>query len=74
MSVTWEQARLLSHFHSLHPDVFSSCMSVMRSAGVRRENAYKNIGKNKFAFNSLQLKMIPDIYRAPRGSGGSDVT
>ena len=30
-------------------------MSVMRSAGVRRENAYKNIGKNKFAFNSFQV-------------------
>ena len=74
MSITWEQARLLSTFHSLSPLLLQECMTVMRSAGVRRENAYKNIGKNKFAFNSLQLKMIPDIYRAPQGSGGAAVT
>jgi inositol polyphosphate-4-phosphatase len=74
MSLTWEQARILSDNHRLPSDEFGVAMSVMRSAGVRRENAYKNIGKNKFAFNSLQLKMIPDIYRAPRGSGGAEVT
>ena len=52
----------------------SDVLTVMRSAGVRRENAYKNIGKNKFAFNKLQLRMIPGIYRAPKGSGGAEVT
>uniref|UniRef100_A0A7S4NVV8 Uncharacterized protein n=1 Tax=Paramoeba aestuarina TaxID=180227 RepID=A0A7S4NVV8_9EUKA len=74
MSVTWEQARQLANHHNLHYDAFRDAMSVMRSSGVRRENAFKNIGKNKFAFNSFQLKMIPEIYRAPKGSGGAEVT
>mmetsp|Transcript_23428 Transcript_23428/g.36543 ORF Transcript_23428/g.36543 Transcript_23428/m.36543 type:complete len:521 (-) Transcript_23428:114-1676(-) len=74
MSITWEQARLLCTHHSLSPHLLQETMTVMRSAGVRRENAYKNIGKNKFAFNNLQLKMIPDIYRAPQGTGGAAVT
>eukprot|EP00008_Paramoeba_atlantica_P000953 CAMPEP_0201504522 /NCGR_PEP_ID=MMETSP0151_2-20130828/85254_1 /ASSEMBLY_ACC=CAM_ASM_000257 /TAXON_ID=200890 /ORGANISM="Paramoeba atlantica, Strain 621/1 / CCAP 1560/9" /LENGTH=464 /DNA_ID=CAMNT_0047898271 /DNA_START=1285 /DNA_END=2679 /DNA_ORIENTATION=+ len=74
MSATWEQVRILTDYHHLSREVFGEAMSVMRSAGVRRENAYKNIGKNKFAFNSLQLQLIPDIYRAPKGSGGAEVT
>ena len=32
-------------------------LSVMRAAGCRRENVYKNIGKARFAFNRFQLKV-----------------
>ena len=73
----------------------SKVTNEMRLKGVRRENAFKNIGacmrisavsnprrvlstamslildhagKKKFAFNKIQLSMIPEVYRAPKGS------
>ena len=31
---------------------------------MRLDNAWKNTGKKKFAFNKLQRSMIPEEYRA----------
>ncbi|GMF38832.1 unnamed protein product [Phytophthora fragariaefolia] len=63
MSVTLETSRLLvDHFHvrqGVH------LCNAMRERGVRRINVLANTGKNKFAFNSFQLKYIPDCYKPP---------
>ena len=42
----------------------------MRVKGVRRENAFKNIGKQKFAFNRFQRSTLPQEYRNPKKTGG----
>jgi hypothetical protein len=44
--------------------------AVMRTNGVRRENARKNIGKPVFAFNALQRNMLPYLYQPPPHVGG----
>jgi hypothetical protein len=43
MSITWEQARILERHHQLPKDELPDVIQVMRSAGVRRENAFKSI-------------------------------
>eukprot|EP01105_Mastigella_eilhardi_P008405 TRINITY_DN203_c1_g3_i1.p1 TRINITY_DN203_c1_g3~~TRINITY_DN203_c1_g3_i1.p1 ORF type:complete len:1098 (-),score=231.24 TRINITY_DN203_c1_g3_i1:964-4257(-) len=72
MSVTWEQARILERNHNLQggEQGVLGVANVMRCAGVRRANAQKNVGADKYAFNALQLKMLPEIFRAPKGTGG----
>jgi len=74
MSITWEQSRILNKYHSLPKESMQEVMRVMRSAGVRRENAFKNIGVDKYAFNQFQLMLFPEIYRAPKGTEGARVT
>ncbi|CAI5711070.1 unnamed protein product [Hyaloperonospora brassicae] len=63
MSVTLETSRLLvDHFHvkqGVH------LCNAMRERGVRRVNVLANTGKTNFAFNSFQLKYIPDCYKPP---------
>jgi len=74
MSITWEQTRILHKYHGLPKESMQEVMRVMRSAGVRRENAFKNIGVDKYAFNQFQLMLFPEIYRAPKGTEGARVT
>jgi len=74
MSVTWEEARILERYHGLPPDEVENVVSILRSAGVRRDNVVKNIGVDKYAFHSIQMRFIPKIYRAPKGTGGAFVT
>eukprot|EP01094_Clydonella_sp_ATCC50884_P018724 TRINITY_DN3515_c0_g2_i1.p1 TRINITY_DN3515_c0_g2~~TRINITY_DN3515_c0_g2_i1.p1 ORF type:complete len:1473 (-),score=252.58 TRINITY_DN3515_c0_g2_i1:1080-5219(-) len=74
MSVTWEQARLLHYHHEVDADEVSRITNEMRLNGVRRENAFKNIGKKYFAFNKIQRSLIPEVYRAPAGSAGAGVS
>ncbi|RMX63949.1 hypothetical protein DD238_004857 [Peronospora effusa] len=72
MSVTLETSRLLvDHFHvkqGVH------LCNAMRERGVRRINVLANTGKTKFAFNSFQLKYIPDCYKPPLACADSHVT
>merc|ERR1711862_934775 len=67
MAVTWEQGRWLSR---VAPDTPSGrimdIVNDMRLEGVRIQNAFKNIGKQKFAFNSLQRKYLPGPYKVPK--------
>jgi len=65
MSITWEMARILQRYHSVPSDRIFEITDVLRSEGLRLENAWKNTGKKKFAFNKLQRSMIPEEYRAP---------
>ncbi|RLN46658.1 hypothetical protein BBJ29_008044 [Phytophthora kernoviae] len=72
MSVTLETSRLLvDHFHvkqGVH------LCNAMRERGVRRVNVLANTGKTKFAFNSFQLKYIPDCYKPPLACADSHVS
>lgn len=79
MSVTLEQARLLvqrkrqvlqeiesgsaSEYGPL--DEVKSVANTMRQFGARIEIARKNVGRYKYSFNSIQRKLLPDIYRPP---------
>lgn len=72
MSVTLETSRLLvEHFHvkqGVH------LCNAMRERGVRRVNVLANTGKTKYAFNSFQLKYIPDCYKPPFACADSHVS
>eukprot|EP00026_Physarum_polycephalum_P001584 Phypoly_transcript_01586.p1 GENE.Phypoly_transcript_01586~~Phypoly_transcript_01586.p1 ORF type:complete len:1047 (+),score=141.29 Phypoly_transcript_01586:139-3279(+) len=74
MSITWEEARILERHHNLPKSEVADAIQVMRSAGVRRENAFKNIGVDKYAFNQIQIMLFPEIYKPPKGTEGARVT
>ncbi|DBA04615.1 TPA: hypothetical protein N0F65_012198 [Lagenidium giganteum] len=71
MSVTLEQVRILHRHHDLPAHRIPATVSVMRSHGVRIENALKNTGKRQFAFNKLQRSLLPEEYRCPDQVGGT---
>ncbi|KAI9922224.1 hypothetical protein PsorP6_000229 [Peronosclerospora sorghi] len=71
MSVTLEQVRILQRHHDLPAHRVAATVSVMRSHGVRIENALKNTGKRQFAFNKLQRSLLPEDYRCPDQVGGT---
>ena len=70
MSVTFEQGRLLHRHHSLPAHRIAATVAVMRSHGVRIENALKNTGKRAYAFNKIQRSLLPENYRCPEQTGG----
>ncbi|OQR81409.1 inositol-3,4-bisphosphate 4-phosphatase [Thraustotheca clavata] len=78
MSVTLEQSRLLfkrqgtlNPFLAVHssPEIVSAeelaAANLMREFGIRIEIAKKNVGRYKYSFNSIQRKLLPEIYRPP---------
>lgn len=72
MSVTLEQGRLLVQHHHLPSSSLQEVVSVMRSTGVRLENAFKNTGRRVFAFNALQRSLLPEEYRCPPRTAGKN--
>lgn len=74
MSVTLEQGRILVQHHRLPEAKKSGIVSVMRSEGVRIENALKNTGRRMFAFNALQRSLLPEEYRCPPQTAGKNVS
>ncbi|KAL3665312.1 hypothetical protein V7S43_009940 [Phytophthora oleae] len=79
MSTTLEQARLLVQRkrHVLQEieagsateygplEEVKDVANTMREFGVRIDIAKKNVGRFKYSFNSLQRKLLPEIYRPP---------
>ncbi|OQS04192.1 inositol-3,4-bisphosphate 4-phosphatase, partial [Thraustotheca clavata] len=74
MSVTLEQGYLLHWNHDLPKAKIPEIVSTMRSRGVRIENALKNTGRRRFAFNALQRSMLPEEYRCPPETGGRNMS
>jgi len=71
MAVTLEQVNLLSREFDLADTEYQRALDTFRSEGVRRINCKKNIGVDKFAFNSLQLRTFPTGYIPPQGTYGA---
>ncbi|CAI5727692.1 unnamed protein product [Peronospora destructor] len=72
MSVTLEQARLLCA--ELQASQGATLCANMRLYGVRRRNVLMNTKADKFAFNEMQRKMLPDCYKPPAGTYKSGKT
>ncbi|CAI5730729.1 unnamed protein product [Hyaloperonospora brassicae] len=70
MSITLEEANLLVRSHGLVADEVEAFTNLLRTHGVRRENARKNIGKAQYCFSALQNYMLPQDYQCPPGTGG----
>jgi hypothetical protein len=68
MSVTWEHSRLLAACAGLPESQVQSAMQVMRDAGVRRFILVKNTGDARYAFNPLQTRLLPAVFKPPRTS------
>jgi hypothetical protein len=75
MLVTLEQESLLTAVHGpLRRTTRSRVREVMRRHGVRLQNALKNTGKMRFAFNAAQMLFLPPQLRPPEGTGGNNAT
>ncbi|CAI5739841.1 unnamed protein product [Hyaloperonospora brassicae] len=72
MSVTLEQTRLLRS--ELHASQGAALCANMRLYGVRRRNVFMNTRADKFAFNEVQRKMLPECYKPPGGTYKSGKT
>lgn len=71
MSVTLESSQIL--VDTFHVKQGVHLCTAMRERGVRRVNVLANTGKDKYAFNSFQLKYIPECYKPPTASADSHV-
>jgi hypothetical protein len=65
MSVTFEEARLLQQRHGLPAHRVPEVAALLRAHGVRLDVCAKNAGYPLYAFNNLQLSMLPRAYRPP---------
>ncbi|TYZ62279.1 hypothetical protein PybrP1_011398 [[Pythium] brassicae (nom. inval.)] len=71
MSVTLESSQILVDLFHVKQGVH--LCAAMRERGVRRVNVLANTGKDKYAFNSFQLKYIPECYKPPTATADSHV-
>lgn len=76
MSVTYEEARILRDRHGLPQHNTRPAANLLREQGVRLPVCAKNVGVPVYAFNSLQVALLPKIYKPPSStiaSSGSAV-
>jgi len=73
MSITFEETRICQEICGdiLSGPSFDKVLGDLRVHGVRLENARKNIGRPKFAFNQFQRRLLPPVYRPPACTTGS---
>ena len=74
MSVTLEQALALHHKSHMPLGWLTPLLRASRARGVRRDNVGKNVGKRAYAFNKIQARTLPTLFRPPKGTYGSSVT
>jgi hypothetical protein len=78
MHVTYKQAQFVNQFRKKHipppantsnpPVVVDTTLAdanLLRTYGTRLPICEKNVGQAKFAFNSLQVKFMPDALKPP---------
>jgi hypothetical protein len=70
MSVTRENTRKLVAL-GLDQSQVKDTTNLFREYGVRIRNAHKNAGKQKYAFNVVQRKLLPKVLRPPIATIGS---
>ena len=68
MAVTVEQARLLHDHQNVSEAEAMELTEQMRMSGVRWINMRKNVHMGVYAFNWLQQRLLPEVYRAPEGT------
>ncbi|KAJ0405352.1 hypothetical protein ATCC90586_004489 [Pythium insidiosum] len=64
------EATLLINHHNLRAGDRDHVTTLLRTHGVRRENARKNIGRAQYCFSALQNYLLPTDYQCPPGTGG----
>ena len=74
MSVTFDAVQFLQRDHDLASHDMDNALAAIRSHGVRPLNCKRNTGNSKYAFNALQLKILPKELRPPSGSYGGKIT
>ena len=67
MASTLEFGLLLRDKHEMAD--LEAAVNAIRLRGVRLKNCYKNILRERYAFNAAQQKILPRLYRPPRGTG-----
>jgi len=72
MSSTLEECTILCQNHAVPKAQQNLILEAMRSEGVRIENVQKNVGVKKYAFNYLQVKTLPRLYRPPKNLSGGN--
>lgn len=68
MAITAEQAGLLHERHGVSEGEMAELTERMRTSGVRWLNMRKNLPMGVYAFNWLQQRLLPEGYRAPKGT------
>mmetsp|Transcript_7215 Transcript_7215/g.7573 ORF Transcript_7215/g.7573 Transcript_7215/m.7573 type:complete len:234 (-) Transcript_7215:224-925(-) len=71
MSVTLEEVMLVRDVFGINDIVSQNLLDTLRIHGVRLENAKKNIGQPRFAFNRVQRRFLPPVYAPPISVIGS---
>mmetsp|Transcript_835 Transcript_835/g.1327 ORF Transcript_835/g.1327 Transcript_835/m.1327 type:complete len:1214 (-) Transcript_835:218-3859(-) len=65
MHVTYKAAQYVRLFCKDPPDEVYEDATMMRVYGTRLPICEKNVGQAKYAFNSLQVKFMPDVLKPP---------
>lgn len=71
MSSTLEIARALTEDLGVSNGV--DVCHLLRNHGVRRMNVWANTGQPFFAFNNIQVRYLPDVYKPPAGTFSGSV-